>query len=565
MPERGNISTCLSDVAKLQPYQRALVVPAGRERNGRRLWRQLTFQQLDAEVDTLCYALRDIGISRGTRTLLAVKPGIEFAALTWALFRLGAVPVLIDPGMGKAGLLHAISHVQPEALIGIPQAHAARLTVGRSAFRSVKIAVTVGRRWFWGGPTYDSLLARGRMLGGGVQYPCADTGPDDTAAILFTTGSTGPAKGVVYLHRMFDAQVQMLRDRFAIGPGDIDQPGFPLFALFSNALGATVVVPDMDASKPAEVDPSLWIESIHDHGVTFSFGSPAIWKRVAAYAKEAGPDGVMPSLRLVLMAGAPVPPQLFADVRDLVSDECEIVSPYGATECLPATTVSDREILGGLADKTRAGRGICVGKPLPGMDVAIIHIDDGPIRRWTADLPLSHGEIGEICFRGPVVTEEYFKLPGPTELAKIPDSGERIWHRMGDIGRVDEDGRIWFYGRKAHRVVVGDGPAAKTGFSVPCESIFNNHPAISRSALVGVGVGQYRRPIMICEPLPERWPHSPGEMKSLIDELSTLGKANALTADIAVILIHPSFPVDFRHNAKIIREELAVWATQQLK
>ncbi|MGE0431736.1 MAG: fatty acid CoA ligase family protein [Planctomycetota bacterium] len=561
---RGNIATCLSEIATAQPYARAIVVPAGRDALGRRTWTQLNFQQLNAEVDVLCYALRDAGITRGMRTLMAVKPGIEFVALTWALFRLGAIPVLIDPGMGRAGLFHAIKHVQPEALIAIPVAHAARLTVGRSAFASVKINVTVGRRWFWGGPTYASMLQRGAMLGGGVHYPAADTKPDDTAAILFTTGSTGPAKGVVYKHRVFDAQVQMLRERFGIGPGDIDQPAFPLFALFSNALGATVVIPELDASRPATVDPALWMESIRSQGVTFSFGSPAIWKRVVEYAKAAS-EPIMPSLRLVLMAGAPVPPSLFAGVREIVSEECEIVSPYGATECLPVSTVTDKEILGGLGDKTRAGRGICVGKPLPGMQVAIIRIDDGPLRTWTSDLPRSHGEVGEICFKGPVVTEEYYKLPGPTDLAKIKADDGSIWHRMGDVGRLDEDGRIWFYGRKAHRVVIGEGAGGDTWFTIPCEAIYNNHPSVARSALVGVGVGQYRRPVMICEPVPDKYPQTPEAIGKLMEELGKLGKSSKLTEDIAVVLIHPSFPVDYRHNAKIIREELAVWATQQLK
>ncbi|MBI2539415.1 MAG: AMP-binding protein, partial [Deltaproteobacteria bacterium] len=206
------------------------------------------------------------------------------------------------------------------------------------------------------------------------------------------------------------------------------------------------------------------------------------------------------------------------------------------------------------------GAGICVGRALPGVTLKIIKIVDEVIPEWSEGLVLPDGEIGEIVVKGAVVTREYYKRKEQTALAKIRE-GDQIWHRMGDAGHLDNEGRLWFCGRKAHRVVA----QTKTLFTVQCEAIFNQHPDVFRSALVGIGPRSSQRPVIIVEPKSGKVPTRVKDAERFAQELLDLGSRSELTRDIKDILFHPGFPVDFRHNAKIIREKLAVWAEDRIR
>ena len=543
-PTLLNIATHLPLMADRRPNQPAVIHP--------QVGAHLTFRQLDEECDRYAWGLSRLGVGHGTRTLLMVKPGGDFFSLTFALFKLGAVPVLIDPGMGKANLLSCIAEAEPEAFIATPVAHAARVFSPR-AFRSVKMAVTVGRRWFWGGPT----LARIREAMW-REFPCAPTRANDTAAILFTSGSTGAPKGVVYEHGMFAAQVRALHDFYGIEEGAVDLAAFPLFALFSIAMGVTVVIPDLDPTRPAQVDPATFIAAIQQYSVTQSFGSPAIWDRVGRYCVERKLP--LPSLRRVLMAGAPVAPPVLERVHRLLSDSADAHTPYGATEALPISSITAREVLRETAALTRAGKGTCVGRPFPGITLRVIRITDKVILTWDDRLVLPVGQIGELIVKGPVVTREYFLREGDTALAKIKD-GDAWWHRMGDVGYLDEQDRIWFCGRKADRVQTASG----TLFTDPCEAIFNQHPDVFRSALVGIGPVGHQRPVIVIEPHPGKFPATADEVTRFRDELLQLGAAYPVTAGISAVLFHRAFPVDVRHNVKVARDKLALWAAEQVR
>lgn len=552
MPDpRHNIAHYLPAMARQYPFQRAVVFPEGRDRTGRVAYTHLTFGQLDRLCDRYAWGLRDAGVRQGTKTLLMVRPSLDFFALTFAIFKLGAVPILIDPGMGWGSFMRCVEQVAPEAFLGIPAAHVLRL-VRRRFFRSVRIPVTLGRRWFWGGCSVAEMPEREET------FPVQAVEPDDMAAVLFTTGSTGPAKGVVYSHRIFTTQTEILREQYGIGPGDIDLPCFPLFALFSTALGATAVIPDMDPSKPAQVDPERIVEPILNQGVTYSFGSPTLWARVGAHCAEQGIR--LPTLTRVIMAGAPVPAYVHESLLGKVLPEgAQTYTPYGATESLPVANFSGREMLAETAARTRAGQGMCVGKPLPNVECRIIRISDEPIAAWDESLVVPAGTIGEICVKGDVVTRAYHNLPEATRLAKIPD-GKVVWHRMGDAGYLDEHGRIWFCGRKGHRVETGSG----TLYTVRCEAVANEHPAVYRSALVGIGEDRQRQtPVLILEPRPGCFPKSRAEEQALREKVREQLRGNPETAGIERILLYRSFPVDIRHNAKIRREVLAVWANRQ--
>jgi len=546
-----NIASYLPTMAAKVPDRAAVVVVRGRGRDGRALYRSLTFAELEGLSNRYANGLADTGFERGMRVLLMVKPGIEFTGLVFAMFRLGLIPVMMDPGMGVNQMLECIRTVDLHGFIGIPLAHVIRVLRGGS-FRSVQRVVTVGRRWFWGGLTLDSLTARSDD-----RFIMADTRPDETAAILFTSGSTGPAKGVVYEHGMFDAQVRAIRLYYGIEPGEVDLATFPLFALFDTAMGMTCVVPQMDASHPARVDPAKIVEAIQDHQVTNTFGSPALWNRVADYGVKQGVT--LSSLRRILIAGAPVPYQTIEKLHSMLPGSADVHTPYGATESLPVSSISGREVLADCRNRTRKGAGICVGKPLPGIDLRIIRISDDPIPVWWDEIVLDDTEIGEIVVSGAAVTKAYFNLPEATAKAKIRE-GDRIWHRIGDVGYRDELGRIWFCGRKSHRVITEGG----TMFSVCCEGVFNQHPAVSRSALVGVGPRGRQRPVIIVESVSGPFPNG-AEGIRLRHELLSLGAQQERTGSIHDLMFHPPLPVDVRHNAKINREALAEWAAKKLQ
>lgn len=549
-----------------------------------RNYQTLTFQQLNEDSNLLADGLLQMGVIPGTRLVLLVPPSIDFISLVFALFKAGVVTVLIDPGMGRRNLIRCLSESEPEGFIGIPLAHVVR-TVLRGRFPKAKFNVTVGRRWFWGGSTIAQL--RTRTLS--QKFQPIQTKADDPASIIFTTGSTGPPKGVLYRHGNFSQQVDELRDFYNIQPGEIDLPGFPLFALFNCAMGVTTVIPDMDPTRPARVDPRKIVEAVNDWKVTQAFGSPALWNVVGRYCENN--KTVLPTLKRVLSAGAPVPVHVLKRMKAAIATDGDIHTPYGATEALPVASNSASQVLGETAAKSMEGAGTCVGHHFPGIEWKVIRITDGPIATFTDAEELPAGEIGELIVRGPVVTTEYVTRTEANALHKIRD-GATFWHRMGDVGYLEKGShhknsshhaprdaapgaardlatakhhdsgaaRFWFCGRKAHRVITSQG----TLFTIPCEAIFNQHPWVYRSALVGVGERGSQRPVVFIEPWPEHWSAAKAQWARLARELLELARQYPHTAMIDSFLLQRALPVDIRHNAKIFREQLGVVATKRL-
>jgi acyl-CoA synthetase (AMP-forming)/AMP-acid ligase II len=542
-----NVASHLPRIAEKAPSRIAVVYPKGRDASGRLNYAQMTFQQLDQESDRYAHGLAKLGIGRQCKVLLMVPPGIEFITLSFALLKIGAVMILLDPGIGKDHLLDCIREVEPEAMIAVPLVHLLSL-VHRNHFKRLQHRITVGRRWLWNGATLGAVREENWR-----KFPPADLTGEDPAAIVFTTGSTGAPKGVLYLHGMFDAQIRILQSQFNIREEEIGFPAFSPFALFCVAMGTTCVLPLMDPTKPAQVNPREMLQPIQDYAVTYSFGSPAFWNRVSQYCVEHGIQ--LPSVKKVIMAGAPVSATVLSQLEAILSKDANSYTPYGATEALPVTSISGAEILHETARLTRQGKGTCVGAAAHNIELKIIPISDEPIAQWNEALALPQGEIGEIVVKGEIVSAGYYHREDQTALARIPD-GRSFWHRMGDVGYLDTKGRLWFCGRKGHRVIT----EKKTLFTVPCEAIFNQHQDVFRSALVGVGPKTSQRPVVIVEPRERKMPANRQAEIKFTEELLDLGRQNELTRDIKDILFHPSFPVDFRHNAKIIREQLAAWA-----
>jgi acyl-CoA synthetase (AMP-forming)/AMP-acid ligase II len=354
---------------------------------------------------------------------------------------------------------------------------------------------------------------------------------------------------------MFDAQVELIRATYDIRPGEIDLPMLPVFALFNPALGMTTIVPEIDPSRPATVDPKKIIQAIRQENITSSFGSPTLWRKIAVHCQEH--HLTLPTMRRVLCAGAPVPPDLW-DLMTPVLPNGHLHSPYGATESLPVSTISATEVFAhhhGTAIATAHGAGTCVGRPLPANDVRIIALTEAPLATLVEARQLPANQIGEIIVAGPTVTQTYDALPEATAAAKI-SNGSTIYHRLGDAGYLDSEGRLWFCGRKAERVDTGDGPL----FTEQVEPLFNTHPDVRRSALIGLGKLGHQRLAIVIEPTSPSLIADSAQCRRFARELREIAKRFPHTSGIKLFYFRPAFPVDVRHNAKIHRLTLTRWA-----
>jgi olefin beta-lactone synthetase len=553
----ANVARFLPERARAQPEACAVRAPAGDDpaAPGRIAYAERTFAELDAESDAAARLFQEKGITQGTRVLLLVTPGLDLLRCTFALFKLGAVPIVIDPGMGLKNFLACVRRSEPAALVGIARAHwLARIF--RGALASAKVRVRVG------GAAWDAALSAQRS---GTALPMAQTHAEDLAAILFTSGSTGAPKGVCYEHGFFEAQVRLIRDHYGIQPGEIDLPMLPIFALFNPALGMTTVVPEINPSRPAACDPARVVQAIRQNEVTNSFGSPALWTLVARHCESA--NLTLPSLRRVLVAGAPVHPTLLRRLQKILPNGTAHI-PFGATESLPVSSISLAEVLGETWTLTEQGRGSCVGTLFPGIEARILPLREGPIASL-ADAPeLAPGQIGEIAVRGPVVTRAYDRLPIATARAKIPAGDpadpHAVWHRLGDLGYRDERGRLWFCGRAAERV---ETPAGVL-YTDCVEAVFNRHPRVARTALIGLGSPPRQEPALVVEPAPGEFPRGHAEREKFSGELRGLallaanppeGARAPLSENAAPFPVitryffRRTLPVDVRHNAKIHR------------
>jgi len=550
----SNIASYLPVMAQQQPDTHAVVVQStgASEKSDSALYKKsYTYKELDEASNLIANGLKVHGISKGTRTVLMVKPGLDFFALVFALFKLEAVLVAVDPGMGIKNLGKCLAEAEPEAFIGISTAHIARLTLGW-AKKTISKTVLVGNNILLG--SFITSLEKIKASAKDKHLENTNTVAEDMAAILFTSGSTGIPKGVVYTHANFTAQHEALKKLYDIQPCEIDLATFPLFALFAPALGMTSVIPKMDFTRPAHVNPETIIDAVNDYKCTTMFGSPALLNRVGKWG-EAN-ESKLPTLKRVLSAGAPVAPSVLKRFKSLLNNDVQIFTPYGATESLPVSSVGSNDIFNETADATVEGKGVCVGKAVSNLEIRIIKITDDVISTWDNDLELSANTIGEICVKGPQVTRSYFNRDNATNLAKI-QSDDGFYHRMGDLAYLDNDSRIWFCGRKSQRVIIEN----ETLFTICCEGIFNKHASIFRTALVGAELKNKITPVICVEIEPEQ---KGVDKNKLTEELFELGSHHTITRNIKHILYHSGFPVDIRHNAKIGREKLAIWAEEKL-
>lgn len=581
----ANICRHLKQAAHAIPHHLAVAVQSAQGASVANLrYSELDFLNLDRQSDAIAFALNAHGIKRGMKAVLMVTPSLDFFALTFALFKAGVIPILVDPGMGIRNLKQCFAEAAPDAFIGIPKAHIARRLFGwgKGSIKSLlnvddgKTGLAAKLIRIGTGAISLSTLLQSTLVQSSApksEYPMVMLKSDEIAAILFTSGSTGTPKGVVYSHGMFEAQIQALKNDYGICHGERDLATFPLFSLFGPALGMASIVPEMDASKPITANPEFLFAAIEKYQCSNIFVNPALLERLGRAGEQK--QHKLPSVQRVISAGAPATIASIARFSKMLSQGVPILNSYGATESLPISMIAS-DALFATTDITDNGGGICVGRAIDGVTIRIIAISEEVIPEWDDALQLNNGEIGEIVVQGPMVSQSYYlnnsqhasqnesQGKRATAAAKIWDSATNtVRHRMGDLGYLDDQGLLWMCGRKAHRVdATLNGLFVKRYYSIPCERIFNTHPNVKRSALVGVKVANEIEPL-ICIELDQSLVCN--KSLQLYQDLIAIAEQFTQTQGIRRFLIHPDFPVDVRHNAKIFREKLAVWAQSQTK
>lgn len=514
--------------------------------DGRGGWDTWTYAELDQRTSRYARGFAGQGIRRGDRALFLVKPSLEFYAMLIALLEVGAIPTVIDPGMGLRKVLECIGQISPRAIVALSVVHAVKAFV-RAPFRSVEVSITYGRRWFWGGATTEACLDADLS-----PFPIPAFSPEDEAFIVFTSGSTGTPKGVSFRHGMFTGATRLMESQLGLVAGQVVLETFAPFVVFHLAIGETVVVPEMDLSKPMKADPAKIVNAIQRWRPAVAFASPAVLRKIVPYCTER--KIVLDSLRTVLTGVAPIPGWFHEGFRSILAPGGQVVVNYGATEALTCCTVSTDEVLGETWARTAKGEGNCVGRPFPEVEVRIVRISDGPMPVWDEADRLPSGTIGEVVVKGPIVSPEYKDRPDANAISKVRDADGAWMHRTGDLGWLDAEGRLWFCGRKSHRIETATGVVPNG----PLEGIFGEHPAVARAAVVGVGPAGARVPVLVVEP-------KPGVQ---LDEATTravlaLADGTRWAGAVTRLLVHPSFPMDTRHNSKIRNEDLTAWAEKQ--
>jgi acyl-CoA synthetase (AMP-forming)/AMP-acid ligase II len=517
-------------VVKSHPNKPAFIFYSPRTKQ----WDTISFSQLADLTERFSSGLSAWHIASGMRAALMTPPSTDFLALAFAMLKQGIVPIVIDPAIGLKKVSECLKESEPDIFIGNTFTHLLRIIYGWGK-NTIKHNLSI-----------RSILHNSESSPPDIQ-PLLSTSP---AAILYTSGSTGLPKGALYTRGNIATQLEMLKDTFDISQDEIDLPAFPLYALIDALLGVTSVIPDISFPAPKDINPARILSAIQEYKVTNTFASPVLLDKLATYGIQHNLK--LPSLKRVITAGAPAPIQVQRKFGKLLSDEALLFGIYGATETLPIAIVESREIFNDAQGRTTHGAGICLGRPVKGAQVRIIEITETAIEHWRDSLLVQPNVIGEITVRGKAVTESYFGRAEATRLAKIRD-GDEIVHRMGDVGYFDEQGRLWYCGRKSHRVITTDDVL----FTEQIEGIFNAHPQVYRSALVGVN----KEPVLWIEL--ERDARNADQQK-IKNELIDLARDHPQASKIKRFLFMKKFPTDVRHNSKIIREELTLLAEKRL-
>ena len=530
-----NIASHLEKASLRLPDKKAILSANGQS------FPEKSFLELYQDVKATAAYLKSRGVKKHDKTLLFVRSGYELIVLAFSLFFLGAVPIIIDPGMGLKSVLRCIRSTRPTHMIGIPIAHLVSQAF-RKPFQSVCNRILVRPKMF------SSFALEGKTV---KELIPADCSPDDLAAIVFTSGSTGPPKGVCYMHKTFNGQIRMLKKNFGMQEGEVDMATLPIFALFNPALGITTVIPDMNPSRPAKACAKSLVETLCNNNITTAFASPVIGRKIAQWCMENNTK--LSLMKRFFLAGAPSPPQLVENLAS-VMENGKVIVPYGSTEALPISFCDHLDVMN-TRKETEEGKGSCLGRPLADISIKLFPVSSSP---FAPDIKeLQNGQIGEICVSGPTVTEEYYRMPGATLDSKFKKES-KTYHRMGDLGYFDSSGNLRFLGRKAERIKTASGPLE----TEKCEPIVNTIEGVQRSALIGIGHKSPKEACIVVEPSRGFQDNKSREVirQKILEKLHLSWPQHKIER----VLFEKSLPVDARHNAKIHRLALAKKWTNKL-
>jgi olefin beta-lactone synthetase len=510
------------------------------EMTERGVGRSISFAALDADVRRVAAGLVAQGVAKGDRVALLVPPGIDLTVCVYACWRMGAVVVVVDAGLGARGIGRSLKSATPRYLIGIPRALVAARALGWPGRRiSIGSLAPAAAKALGVWSSLDLL----RRAGDGRPLPPTPA-DSDFAAVIFTSGATGPAKGVSYRHRQLQAQRDVLARLYDITADDGFVAAFAPFALFGPAMGVPSVVPDMNVTAPGTLRAVALADAAAAIGASLVFASPAALTNVIATAGDltARHRQALARVRLLLSAGAPVPSAVLHAAAGLVPN-AELHTPYGMTEVL---SVSDITLAG--IDAAGAGNGVCAGRPVDEASVAISALDDAG--RAIGALTTDAGVVGEVCIRAEHAKDGYDKL----WVTQHRSEQSAECHRSGDVGHFDAEGRLWIEGRMIHIIATAHGPVTPVGIEQAVESL----PGVDQAAAVGVGPSGTQQVVVVVAPRarPRRPDLAPGPLAEQVRALAGV--------DVAAVLIVPALPVDKRHNSKIDRTRVGKWASAVL-
>lgn len=501
----------------------------------------VTFSELLSRVDSYTTSLAALGVGRASPVAFSVAPRHDFAPMIFALFRLGAVPIFIDGTMDANGLATCFRECRPAFLIADAPALRRCLEHG-NGLPSVRALLEITER---GSTIEHSVVRREAPLDPEPAFE-----EEDPACMFYTTGSTGTPKGVVWTHTLLSSNIAIQEALYGRGDEHIDLVTFPFFMITALAQGRTCVLPRIDHASPARFPASELVRAIQAAKASYCFASPAAWRRVTEHCLASGVR--LDPLRHITTAGAAVSARLVEELSR-VAPQAKVHTPYGATEAIvPVVSIESALLLDeAIAERTRRGEGVCIGRPVAGVTVGVIPFSDEPIADMSRTRLLAAGETGELVVTGPTVSDRYYRRTAATEMAKIaetrPDGGRRIWHRLGDAGHIDAEGLIWYGGR----VKFGFTLAGRRYFPDQVEAVFNAEPGILRTAAVSV-TWRGREVMALAVEREHTGTRTEDELRAAI-----VGRARHARLPLTLVYFHDgAFPVDPRHNVKIERDTL---------
>jgi acyl-CoA synthetase (AMP-forming)/AMP-acid ligase II len=466
LDETGNVCCFFDHWVGRAPDRPALLVPRQR-RGGAVLHESVTFGELDRGGSRVAGALAERGIGRGDRVLLMVPMSAQLYEVMLGVLKLGACAVFVDPWASLDVLSSMVERTKPDAFVGAPKAHLLRAL--SPAVRRIPLKLSAGAPALLGGRL--EALQRGRP----ARRPALVIERDEGALLTFTTGSTGRPRGALRSHAFLDAQGAALARHLPREDGDVDMTSLPVFVLSNLAAGVPSVLPLVDFRRVADVDGGVIVEQIRATGVRTLGGSPAFLAAVVRWALAH--DVTLPGVRGVATGGAPVEPELLEGLRQVCPDaRGNIRVLYGSTEVEPISQIEADEVL---RDRAPAA-GTCVGRPVPELAVRVARVTDAGAVPTALDV--EPGTPGELLVCGAHVQRDYWQDEAATRATKLEGDDGRLWHRTGDVGYLDERGRLWLLGRARDVLSTDEGAL----YPWPVEAIARRVEGVDAAALLSL-------------------------------------------------------------------------------